>query len=114
MYSCRYGTFLYNTERERAQTNVKSKTESIWTYILSHKELYTNYAYLPIDEPLWPCTSIRMIRLWEEYFLRHDPEIAAITNRIESERQGAIMALATKAKDGEIFPSVYVYQDHSF
>lgn len=33
VYSCRFGTFLYDTERERVAAKLKSRTVSIWTKV---------------------------------------------------------------------------------
>ncbi|OXA60801.1 Myotubularin-related protein 2 [Folsomia candida] len=45
LYSCRFGTFLYNTERERWTNDLKKKTVSLWSSINSRKELYLNPFY---------------------------------------------------------------------
>ena len=37
VYSCKYGTFLGNCERDRDNLKLDSKTESIWTYIYLNK-----------------------------------------------------------------------------
>mmetsp|Transcript_19286 Transcript_19286/g.26946 ORF Transcript_19286/g.26946 Transcript_19286/m.26946 type:complete len:376 (-) Transcript_19286:13-1140(-) len=46
-YSCRFGTFLYNTDMEREKYKVESKTVSLWTYMLcpAHQTKYTNPLY---------------------------------------------------------------------
>eukprot|EP00456_Euglypha_rotunda_P038312 TRINITY_DN29427_c0_g1_i5.p1 TRINITY_DN29427_c0_g1~~TRINITY_DN29427_c0_g1_i5.p1 ORF type:complete len:310 (-),score=49.11 TRINITY_DN29427_c0_g1_i5:12-806(-) len=33
-YSCRFGTFFFNTERRRESVGLKKKTTSLWTYVL--------------------------------------------------------------------------------
>lgn len=45
LYSCRFGTFLKNTERERVHDELKKKTVSLWTWINSSLDDYRN--------PLW-------------------------------------------------------------
>jgi myotubularin-related protein 1/2 len=30
VYSCKYGTFLYNNERQRVHRDLKNKTKSLW------------------------------------------------------------------------------------
>ena len=45
VYTCKFGTFLYNTERERKKYHLKEKTVSIWTYINHKKDKYLNPFY---------------------------------------------------------------------
>ena len=45
LYSCQYGTFLYNNEKERVEARVAEKTRSVWDYFLSRKEQFTNEKY---------------------------------------------------------------------
>lgn len=45
LYSCRFGTFLKNTERERVQDDLKKKTTSLWSCINSSPEQYRNPLY---------------------------------------------------------------------
>ena len=81
LYSCQYGTFLYNNEKERVEANVSAKTRSVWDYFISRKEQFTNDRYddttddnvrgkerlvLPGSGPL---------RWWNEAFGRSDVEM---------------------------------------
>ncbi|KAF3836713.1 hypothetical protein F7725_004177 [Dissostichus mawsoni] len=43
LYSCLFGTFLYNSEQERAAKEVQTQTVSLWSYINRHLELWTAY-----------------------------------------------------------------------
>ena len=45
LYSCQYGTFLYNSEKERLESGVKDKTRSVWDYFLSRREQFLNDKY---------------------------------------------------------------------
>lgn len=36
-YSCQYGTFLYNCEKERVTSNVAASTRSVWDYFLARR-----------------------------------------------------------------------------
>lgn len=89
LYSCRFGTFLCNTERERVKEEVKSRTVSLWSYINSRQDLYLNPLYwgppslskadaniLPCMKPLeviQPVTSLRVIKLWKALYCRWNP-----------------------------------------
>ncbi|KAI9796947.1 MAG: hypothetical protein M1833_005893 [Piccolia ochrophora] len=82
LYSCQYGTFLYNNERERVEAHVKDKTRSVWDYFLSRRAQFLNDAYAGdiIDERtrgqermIFPRVS--EVRWWHEAFGRSDEEM---------------------------------------
>ncbi|GBP77936.1 Myotubularin-related protein 2 [Eumeta japonica] len=88
LYSCRFGTFLFNTERERVKEEVKTKTMSLWSYINTNQELYLNPLYwgpsslnptnnqIPYARPqqvLVPVASLRLIKLWKALYCRWNP-----------------------------------------
>ncbi|XP_037300263.1 myotubularin-related protein 2 isoform X2 [Manduca sexta] len=88
LYSCRFGTFLFNTERERVKEEVKTKTVSLWSYINSRQDLYLNPLYwgpssfgansptTPYTRPqvvLVPVASLRVIKLWKALYCRWNP-----------------------------------------
>jgi hypothetical protein len=37
LYSCQYGTFLYNNDKSRLDAKVRERTTSVWAYFLSRK-----------------------------------------------------------------------------
>lgn len=75
LYSCLFGTFLYNSEHERVGADVKNRTLSLWSLVLSHITDYNNPLYNPAtkDHVLLPLTSIRHIKLWDTYYCRWNP-----------------------------------------
>ncbi|KAH0535968.1 hypothetical protein FGG08_007142 [Glutinoglossum americanum] len=82
LYSCQYGTFLYNSEKDRLESDVKSKTRSVWDYFLSRKGQFLNPKYDggAIDERqrghermIFPLPS--ETRWWNELFGRTDEEM---------------------------------------
>ncbi|XP_013144306.1 PREDICTED: myotubularin-related protein 2 isoform X1 [Papilio polytes] len=82
LYSCRFGTFLFNTERERVKEEVKSKTVSLWSYINSRQDLYLNPLYWGPSSAgahsrpqvvLVPVASLRIIKLWKALYCRWNP-----------------------------------------
>jgi hypothetical protein len=74
-YSCRFGTFLDNNERERWERKRQYVTSSLWTYLLDNRKWYTNKMYEPTDSTLWVCSNPRRVVLWETYWLRWDPAL---------------------------------------
>jgi hypothetical protein len=65
--SCRFGTFLFNCERERAQHEVESRTVSVWTEALQRKD-FVNPFFREQHEALVPSVDPRSVRLWPFYF----------------------------------------------
>jgi myotubularin-related protein 6/7/8 len=81
LYSCQYGTFLYNSEKERVDSKAKERTRSVWDYFLSQRQQFTNSKYDPVIDDnnkdrtrlLLPNTTD--IRWWYEVFNRSDEEM---------------------------------------
>lgn len=81
LYSCQYGTFLYNNEKERIEAQVKEKTRSVWDYFLSRREQFINEKYDPtIDDNVRGNERLLLpaageTRWWNELFGRTDAEM---------------------------------------
>jgi myotubularin-related protein 6/7/8 len=81
LYSCQYGTFLFDNEKERIDTRAKERTRSVWDYFLCRKEEFMNPKYEPdVDDGVRG--KERMIfprkgeaRWWAECFGRTDEEM---------------------------------------
>uniref|UniRef100_A0A671MHU5 phosphatidylinositol-3,5-bisphosphate 3-phosphatase n=1 Tax=Sinocyclocheilus anshuiensis TaxID=1608454 RepID=A0A671MHU5_9TELE len=74
LYSCLFGTFLYNSEQERVEKEVNSKTVSLWSYINSQPEDFTNPFYVDYENHvLYPLASLRHLELWVGYYVRWNP-----------------------------------------
>ncbi|KAJ4361910.1 phosphatidylinositol-3-phosphatase ymr1 [Neocucurbitaria cava] len=81
LYSCQYGTFLFDNEKERVETRAKERTRSVWDYFLCRKQEFMNPKYEPeIDDAVRG--KERMIfprkgeaRWWAECFGRTDEEM---------------------------------------
>jgi len=86
LYSCQYGTFLYDNEKERVEAGVKDRTRSVWDYFLSRKEQFLNDKYDgAIDDNargherlIFPRLS--EVRWWSEVFGRTDAEMNGSTH----------------------------------
>lgn len=78
LYSCLYGTFLYNSDKERREHKVKSRTNSLWSSINSKRNLFLNPMYcaeLERDLKLFPIASIRYMKFWKGYYCRWNPRM---------------------------------------
>ncbi|XP_072562721.1 myotubularin-related protein 1b isoform X2 [Paramormyrops kingsleyae] len=76
LYSCLFGTFLYNSEQERVSKAVPSKTVSLWSYINSQAEDFTNPFYVNYENHvLYPVASLRHLEFWVSYYVRWNPRM---------------------------------------
>ncbi|KAJ5279003.1 hypothetical protein N7478_004375 [Penicillium angulare] len=81
LYACQFGTFLFNSEKERLDTKAREKTRSVWDYFLARREQFTNPQYDPeIDDHtrgkerlIFP--NANETRWWNESFGRSDAEM---------------------------------------
>ncbi|KAN0021669.1 hypothetical protein ACTFIU_003813 [Dictyostelium citrinum] len=69
LYSCRFGTFLFDCQEKRVSANLMSKTTSLWSYINQNQSPYfnKNYIYNSDEPPIRIDTS--ELSLWSEYYL---------------------------------------------
>ncbi|CBN77571.1 similar to CG7697-PA [Ectocarpus siliculosus] len=74
--SCRFGTFLCNTNKARKENMLEERSDSLWTFLELHRPVFLSQLYT-VDtqyELLPPLSSIlRHVRLWSDYFLRWSP-----------------------------------------
>ncbi|XP_066570993.1 myotubularin-related protein 1a isoform X2 [Amia ocellicauda] len=76
LYSCLFGTFLYNSEQERVHQEVQTKTVSLWSYVNSQLEEFTNPFYVNYENHvLYPVASLRHLELWVNYYVRWNPRM---------------------------------------
>jgi hypothetical protein len=107
-YSCRFGTFMDNCERERVERERIANTASLWTYLLdpSNRAMFSQHIYEPSASVLWVCANPRRVVLWEAYYLRWDPSlwpVAVVSGDAEllvSKQEGAS---ATAVSDPDEF-----------
>ncbi|XP_065156197.1 myotubularin-related protein 2 isoform X2 [Atheta coriaria] len=78
LYSCRFGTFLCNSERERINEKLKEQTKSLWSFTNSRLDYYKNplyWANIHQAQILLPVASIRHMQLWKSYYCRWNPSM---------------------------------------
>ncbi|XP_006092866.1 myotubularin-related protein 2-like, partial [Myotis lucifugus] len=74
LYSCLFGTFLCNSEQQRVKENLPKRTVSLWSYINSQLEDFTNPLYGSYsNHVLYPVASMRHLELWVGYYVRWNP-----------------------------------------
>ena len=89
LYSCQYGTFLYNNEKSRLDARVQERTASVWPYFLSRRAEFTNKDYDggDIDDHvqgkerlIFP--KLDKVRWWNEVFNRSDQDMNGPFNTV--------------------------------
>jgi len=83
LYSCLFGTFLYNCDKERKQNNIRQYTQSLWSFVNHKKEIFLNPLYnngalcrrdgvsrVASAAALSPVTTVRYMKLWTGYYCR--------------------------------------------
>ncbi|CAB1422024.1 unnamed protein product [Pleuronectes platessa] len=76
LYSCLFGTFLCNSEQQRVKEEVPRRTGSLWSYINSQLEEFTNPLYVNYsNHVLFPVVSLRHLELWVGYYIRWNPRM---------------------------------------
>ncbi|XP_073252386.1 phosphatidylinositol-3,5-bisphosphate 3-phosphatase MTMR6-like [Porites lutea] len=76
LYSCQFGTFLGNCERERKEHGLAEKTYSLWGYMWQNISDYANPLYRGgADELLWPSTSPQVLKFWRSMYNRYDNDL---------------------------------------
>ncbi|KAL8867007.1 MAG: hypothetical protein Q9174_005939, partial [Haloplaca sp. 1 TL-2023] len=105
LYSCQYGTFLYNNERERIEANVKTRTRSVWDYFLSRRQQFLNPSYdATVDDNVRGKERLVLpkaeeVRWWNEVFGREDREMNGVATAGSMKmRNGEVGETATMAE----------------
>merc|ERR1719186_1174854 len=79
LYSCLFGTFLCNSDKERKDLKVVQQTQSLWSFINSkQRSLFLNPMYCkPLDSrvALFPIASIRYMKFRKSYYCRWNPRM---------------------------------------
>jgi hypothetical protein len=71
LYCGKYGTFLFNSEKERKENKAKENTISIWSEVMKRKKEFLNPIYDENNEKEIQI-NYKKIKLWKEYFLRFE------------------------------------------
>jgi hypothetical protein len=76
-YSCQYGSFLYDSEKERVEAKVKRKTRCVWDYFLARRKEFLNPDFDPSldvgEGVLFP--KGEGVRWWAQAWGRTDAEM---------------------------------------
>ena len=74
VYSCQYGTFIANCDRQREELNLRARTYSLWGYIVSHNDEFVNPVYERSTnrDVLRPNVVPQNIRFWRGLYCRFE------------------------------------------
>lgn len=88
LYSCQYGTFLFDCEQEMEKYNARNQTKSVWDYFKSKREDFLNTSYIPITTPKagstkansneiedWTQPDLNKVKWWWQLYGRKDNEM---------------------------------------
>lgn len=82
-YSCQYGTFLYNCQKELMDDTMHDKTTSVWDYFISRKAEFINHDYKPVSGDMldqdysddWILPDLNNVKWWWQMFGRKNSEM---------------------------------------
>ncbi|EHK96272.1 putative Phosphoinositide 3-phosphatase [Glarea lozoyensis 74030] len=97
LYSCQYGTFLYNNEKSRLDARVHERTNSVWGYFLANKVQFLNPQYngeindnvRGQERLLFP--KLDKVRWWNDVFNRSDADMNGPSNAVTERYLGGDM-----------------------
>ncbi|XP_039963517.1 myotubularin-related protein 9 [Bactrocera neohumeralis] len=95
-YFSQYGTFLCDSERERHELGVHTRTTSLWSYLNRPDVLKNmlNPLYEPNSSVIWPSVAPISLELWSELYLRWTIEQKNSTKTMQQ-----IQELVTQEKE---------------
>ncbi|EFA84568.1 Myotubularin-related protein 2 [Heterostelium album PN500] len=72
VYNCRYGTFLFNHQKERVlYTKRNGGLASLWMYLNSNEIEFTNYFFIDDPKPIFHNFFLSDIQFWNNYYFRY-------------------------------------------
>lgn len=88
LYSCQYGTFLSNNEKEKFQQDLPNKTRSVWDYFRSRRKQFINPNFVQRDTSVkedkevaedekveWISPDLKKIQWWWQLYGKKDSEM---------------------------------------
>lgn len=100
VYSCRFGTFLFDCEKERLDAELGTKTSSLWPFLLSKRASFLNHFYEPATAKVFipaPQQVSRRLKFWDAYYLRFNDPLVLAQNMWTLPRPSAPIASSPSA-----------------
>ena len=110
IYSNKYGTFLFNNEKEKFNYKATETMISIWSDVFYDKYKYLNDLYKPINGALNIKGELKYLNIWNDFFFKYDKVGMAWMNqslfdkeeylgKIQEEKNKSILELLNVIKD---------------
>ncbi|CAI4579446.1 BBL_G0030470.mRNA.1.CDS.1 [Saccharomyces cerevisiae] len=111
LYSCQYGTFLSNSEKEKFQQNLPNKTKSVWDYFRSRRKQFINPNFIQRkrsgmnehDQNLeeeekveWISPDLKKVQWWWQLYGRKDSEM---NDELRHKRDSVPISVDKKSKE---------------
>ena len=110
IYSNKYGTFLFNNEKEKFNYKATETMVSIWSDVFYNKNIYLNDLYKPINATINIKGELKYLNIWNDFFFKYDKVGMAwmnkslldkeeYTSKIQEEKNKSILELLNVIKD---------------
>ena len=110
IYTNKYGTFLFNNEKEKFNYKATNCMISIWSDIFYNKNKYINDLYRPINGPINIKGELKYLNIWNDFFFNYDKigmtyfnksllDKEEYINKIQEEKNESILELLKVIKD---------------
>ena len=90
IYSNKYGTFLFNCEKEKVNNNIYTSTISIWSDVFYEKNKYINDLYKKINSAINIKGEVKYLTIWNDFFFKYDKVGMAWDDDILMDKEGYV------------------------
>ena len=101
VYSCRFGTFLFNSQRERQEAGLRFRTSSLWSMVDYQIADFTNKLYVASPRPFFPRPLVRSLDVWVSYYGRWNSGLESRLHPGATVYEDLMLAEAEKAREAE-------------
>lgn len=81
LYSCQYGTFLFNNEKQRSAHQLPETTTSLWAHVLANIDTYRNVFYRAEPGAIIISSDPENFVFWKAYHFRHHRKLRRFLTR---------------------------------
>ncbi|ELP91599.1 hypothetical protein EIN_129490 [Entamoeba invadens IP1] len=71
IFCSEFGTFMFDTERERVESQIENKTPCFWEYVLENRAKFVNEKFNEETGQLDIENIVPTVVMWEKYFLKN-------------------------------------------
>ena len=111
IYSNKYGTFLFNNEKEKFNYKATENMISIWSDVLYYKNKFINDLFKPINGPMNIQGELKYLNVWNDFFFKYDKVGMAWMNK-ELLGKGEYLSKIQEDKNQSILQLLNVIKDN--